>query len=58
MERGNGREEKRNLAVLNTEQFEQEDLYKVWPELGGIIRMGMKCLCDGDLTKERGYYLS
>lgn len=57
-EKGHGREEKRECAVLDTKLLKEEGLYEEWPGLRRIIRMDRERLCDGVRTRETVYYLS
>lgn len=57
-EKGHGREERRDCAVLDTKLLKEEGLYEEWPGLQRIIRMERERLCDGVRTKETVYYLS
>lgn len=57
-EKGHGREERRDCAVLDTKLLKKEGLYEEWPGLQRIIRMERERVCDGVRTMETVYYLS
>lgn len=57
-EKGHGRIEMRQCAILDTRLLEQEGMYEEWPGLKRIIKMYRERTCDGIKSKETIYYLS